>query len=126
MTPMDGIVLGDAVALTEGYVRIFMTAQFASLLLIVSLLLASHHAYLFGDVRRVRSFRCPLVRREVEVEFLERWVLAVRRSATACRCSAFERPTAVECGRRCVDRAFRTQWEAPLSTGARRSSSVAA
>ena len=61
-------------------------------------------------VHRRRAFRCPLMRREVEVEFLERWILGARRSATPVRCSAFEADTALECQRSCADRSFRTQW----------------
>jgi hypothetical protein len=60
------------------------------------------------------------MRREVEVEFLERWVLGVRRSSTPDRCSAFEVPTALECARRCVDRSFRHQWESPLAAAGTR------
>ena len=114
MDAMDGIVLAEGAVFTEGMADIFIVAQLASLLLVLALLCGAHHAYLCGTVSRRRGFRCPLVRREVEVEFLERWVLGARCSATPTRCSAFEVPTAIECGRRCVDRSFRNQWESPL------------
>jgi len=51
------------------------------------------------------SFWCPTSRREVEVRV---------RLARVLTCSAFENPSAVACGRRCVDRGFRTQWPAAL------------
>jgi hypothetical protein len=79
--------------------QIFIVAQFASLLFVLGLLCASHHTYLCGTVRRLRGFRCALMRREVEVEFLERWLLGVRCSATPTRCSVFEVPTTIECQR---------------------------
>ena len=113
MDTLDGILLSDGAAFTEGLADIFIVAQLASMLLVAVLLGAAAHAYIFGTVRRSRCFRCPLMRREVEVEFLERWILGVRCSATPDRCSAFEVPTALECRRRCVDRAFRNQWAGP-------------
>ena len=119
MDAMDGIVLAEGTAFTEGMVDIFIVAQLASLLLVLALLCGAHHAYLCGTVSGCRSFRCPLMRREVEVEFLESWVLGVRCSATPTRCSAFEVPTAIECRRSCVDRSFRHQWEFALPVAGR-------
>ena len=116
---MDGIVIGEGVAFMEGLADIFIVAQLASLLLVALLLGSACHAYLCGTVRRRRGFRCPLMRREVEVEFLERWFLGVRQAAVPTRCSAFEVPTAIECRRRCLDRAFRNQWPFPLSVAGR-------
>jgi hypothetical protein len=121
MDSMDGMMLAEGAAFTEGLAQIFIVAQLASLLLVVVLLCASHHTYLCGTVRRLCCFRCPLMRREVEVEFLERWFLGVRCSATPNRCSAFEVPTAIECPRRCMDRSFRHQWDGDLLGGAPRS-----
>ena len=115
MDVMDGVALGSGAAFTEGLAQILIGAQLLSLLFVVALLCAAHHPYLFGTVRRARAFRCPLARREVEVEFLERWILGVRRATTPLRCSAFEVPTAIECRHACVDRAFRTRWESPLA-----------
>ena len=114
MDVMDGAVFGQGAAFTEGLVQLLIGAQLLSLLFVVALLCAAHHPYLFGTVRRSRAFRCPLARREVEVEFLERFLLGVRRSATPSRCSAFEVPTAIECRRHCGERRFRTQWEFAL------------
>lgn len=110
MDTMDGILIGEGVAFVEGLADIFIVAQLVSLVLVALLLCSAGHAYLWGTVQRRRCFRCPLMRREVEVEFLERWFLGVRHGAVPVRCSAFEVPTAVECGRRCVDRSFRAQW----------------
>jgi hypothetical protein len=115
MDTVDGIVMGEGVAFIEGVADIFIVAQLVSLLLVALLLCSAGHAYLCGTVQRRRCFRCPLMRREVEVEFLERWFLGVRRAAVPTHCSAFERPAAIACARRCVDRAFRTQWAFPLS-----------
>ena len=119
MDAMDGMMLAEGAAFTEGVVDIFIVAQLASLLLVVALVCAAHHAYLCGTVRRRRGFRCPLMRREVEVEFLERWLLGVRCSATPTRCSAFEVPTAIECQRPCTDRSFRQAWEFALPVAGR-------
>ena len=110
MDTMDGIPIGEGVAFIEGLADIFIVAQLVSLMLVAVLLCSAAHVYLGGRVQRRRCFHCPLMRREVEVEFLERWFLGVRCGAVPVRCSGFEVPTAVECGRRCVDRAFRTQW----------------
>jgi hypothetical protein len=114
MDPMDEIVIGQGAEFLEGLANIFIVAQIASMVLVTVLLCSAAHAYVCGTVRRRRAFRCPLMRREVEVEFLERWVLGVRRSATPIRCSAFEAATSIACSRRCVDRAFRSRWEDPL------------
>jgi hypothetical protein len=119
MDAMDGMMLAEGAAFTEGLVDIFIVAQFASLLLVVTLLCGAHHAYLCGTVRRRRCFRCPLMRREVEVEFLDRWLLGVRCSATPTRCSVFEVPTTIECQRRCMDRSYRHQWEFALPVAGR-------
>ena len=113
MDVMDGAV-GPGAAFTEGLAQILIGAQLLSLVFVLALLCAAHHPYLYGTVRRVRGFRCPLMRREVEVEFLERWILGVRRSASPSRCSAFESSAAIDCHRGCVERAFRTRWESAL------------
>ncbi len=114
MDGMEGIALSDGAAFTEGLALILIVAQLLSLLLVAILLGSACHSYLCGTVLRRRCFRCPLRQREVEVEFLERWLLGVRRSATPIRCSAFEDDTTLECERRCTDRAFRNQWEFAL------------
>ena len=119
MDSLEGLVLSDSAAFTEGLANIFIIAQLLSLLLVVVLLGSACHAYLCGTVQRRRAFRCPLMQREVEVEFLEHWILGVRRAATPTRCSAFETSSALECRRRCADRAFRTQWEYALPVGGR-------
>jgi hypothetical protein len=110
MDSLEGVVISDGAAFTEGLAQIFIVAQLLSILLVAILLGSACHAYLCGTVRRQRAFRCPLMQREVEVEFLERWIVGARRSAAPLRCSAFEVDTALDCGRRCADRSFRTQW----------------
>jgi hypothetical protein len=119
MDALDGMVFAEGALLTEGFVQILVLAQLVSLLLVIALLCVAERAYFCGTVRRRRCFRCPLMRREVEVEFRERWLLGFRRSATPDRCSAFEVPTAIECARPCVDSAFRLQWESPLFVSSR-------
>ena len=119
MDSWEGMVLTDGAAFTEGLAQILIAAQLLSLLLVAILLGSACHAYLCGTVQRRRCFRCPLMQREVEVEFLEHWFLGVRRSATPTRCSAFEEDTMLECQRRCTDPSFRTQWEFALPVAGR-------
>jgi hypothetical protein len=52
-----------------------------------------------------RAFWCALAGRDVEVEFA---------GSSVRSCSAFEDATAVACDRRCVDVAFRSQWDSAL------------
>jgi hypothetical protein len=108
---MDEMVLGFGGVFVEGLADLLVVAQLLSLAFLIGVLGVSHHTHLFGTVFRRRGFRCPVMRREVEVEFLERWRLGVRCSTTPTRCSAFEAPTALACQRRCVDRSFRQGWE---------------
>lgn len=103
----------EQVPVVEVIVQAVVTAQIAAFILL-SLLLLFSAPFLWGTVRRRRSFRCPLVRHEVEVEFEERLLLGFRRSVGVRSCSVFEPPTAIECQRRCVDSAFRRQWEPAL------------
>ena len=119
MDSLEGLALSDGAAFTEGLANIFILAQLLSFLLVAILLASAGHAYLCGTVQRRRAFRCPLMRREVEVEFLERWIMGVRRAATPTRCSAFESSTTLECQRRCADRAFRTHWDFALPVAGR-------
>src|SRR5262245_33173317 len=111
MDMMDGAVVGQGAMFVEGLSELLIGAQILSLIFLICVLGAFHHAHLFGTVSRRRAFRCPLMGREVEVEFLERWRLGARCSATPVRCSAFETAAALDCRRRCVDRAFRESWE---------------
>jgi hypothetical protein len=73
---------------------------------------------LFWRVRRVRWFWCPLVRREVEVEFEHRGPLGLRRSCVM-RCSVFDPSSDVTCRRRCVNAGFRNRWEWPVRVATR-------
>jgi hypothetical protein len=52
-----------------------------------------------------RSFWCATVGRDTEVRF---------RFGCVVSCSAFEDPTSIACGRRCLDRSFRVQWPPAL------------
>ena len=119
MDAVEGMVLGDGAAFIEGLTQLFVVAQFLTLLLLTILLCCSERAYLFGATRRRRAFRCPLMRREVEVEFEEHRFLGVRHSAAVKGCSAFEVATAIECRRPCVSSSFRRQWDFPLPVSAR-------
>jgi hypothetical protein len=69
-----------------------------------------------STVQRHR-FWCAQSRREVEVEFEVRGLPGFRKM-TVRSCSVFDPPTAVRCRRRCVDIAFRRQWEPPLPISA--------
>jgi hypothetical protein len=66
-----------------------------------------------------RRFWCPLVRREVEVEFATRGWLGLRRPAAVRRCSVFNPSEAVHCDRRCVEASFRKQWDVALPARSR-------
>ena len=71
-------------------------------------------------VHRRRHFWCAWVRQQDEVEFEERGLPGLRRSVAVVRCSCFDPPTEVGCGRRCLDSAFRRQWPSPLPMGGMR------
>ena len=58
---------------------------------------------------RHRRFWCGRSRREVEVEFEERWLLGFRRAVAVLSCSVFDPPTAVGCRRGCLDRDLRVR-----------------
>jgi hypothetical protein len=59
---------------------------------------------------RHRHFWCALKKEDVEVEFATRAVLGFRRIVGVRRCSAFEEPDQVACGRHCLESKFRSQW----------------
>ena len=110
----EAIVLGQGANLIEGLAEFFILAQVVTLLVLIVLVLGSERGFLFGVTRRHRAFRCPLMKREVEVEFEERRCLGVRCSVAVKSCTGFEVATAVGCRRACVDSAFRRQWEFAL------------
>ena len=72
-----------------------------------------------GGTRR-RHFWCSLKKQEVEVEFETRSFLGLPRIAGVRRCTAFDRPTDVACGRHCLDAKFRRQWPFALPVMRRR------
>jgi hypothetical protein len=57
-----------------------------------------------------RTFWCALKNQEVEVEFETKQLLGFPRPVGVNRCSAFDEPAHVACGRRCLDSKFRRQW----------------
>ncbi len=59
-----------------------------------------------------RRFWCSHAGREVEVEFTVRGLW--RTPVAVQSCSTFEGGAAIECRRRCLDAAFRQQWEPAL------------
>jgi hypothetical protein len=59
-----------------------------------------------------RAFWCPLLGQEVEVDFARTQWLG--ESSAVLRCSAFDPPEAVTCGRRCAAPAYRAQWPSAL------------
>ena len=61
-----------------------------------------------------RRFWCAWSQREVEVELEKRGLPGIRWMAAVMRCSAFDRPTAIQCRRLCLDSAFRRQWPPAL------------
>ena len=67
-----------------------------------------------GGRRVVRRFWCARSDRAVEVELIERGVPPFETAVAVTACSVFDPPTAIECQRRCLDPAFRRQWEPAL------------
>lgn len=108
MDVMEGTVM------IEAYVRLFVLAQLAVLLLLIAVVLIAEWTLFFGTTRCRRAFRCPLMKREVEVEFEAHRFLGFPRPVAVKSCTAFESPTTVECRQQCVDSAFRRRWEFAL------------
>ena len=108
MEEAEGIILVQSLA------QFFVITQLVALAFLIAVVLICERTLLWGTTRRLRAFRCPLMKREVEVEFEEGRVLGFRRSVAVKSCAAFELPTAIECRRPCVDSAFRRQWEFAL------------
>lgn len=69
---------------------------------------------------RRRHFWCALREQEVEVEFETKAMLGFPRVVGVKRCSAFEEPDKVECGRHCLEARFRRQWPYALPVADRR------
>jgi hypothetical protein len=69
---------------------------------------------------RRRRFWCALRNRDVEVEFETKAVLGFPRTAGVKRCSAFEEPDKVVCGRHCLESKFRRQWPYALPVAGHR------
>ena len=67
-----------------------------------------------------RSFWCSLQKQEVEVEFQTKALLGFPRKVGVKRCSIFDEPEKVACGRHCLDSKFRGQWPPALPTASRR------
>ena len=70
-----------------------------------------------------RSFWCSLKQQGVEVEFETKRFLGFPRLAGVRRCSVFDEPENVACGRHCLDSRFRRQWPFALPTVDRRRAS---
>lgn len=92
---------GGGVSSAELVVRALTVAALAVIPLLI---------FLPRKVRR-RRFWCALERREVEVQFEEAGPPGLGQPVAVESCSAFDPPTAVACARRCLDVAFRRQWE---------------
>jgi hypothetical protein len=69
-----------------------------------------------------RRFWCALRKQHVEVEFETKAVLGFRRIVAVKRCSVFEEPDNVACGRHCLESRFRSQWPYALPLAGYRSS----
>ena len=67
-----------------------------------------------------RRFWCGIEKQEVEVEFETKRFLGFPRLVGVKRCSAFDEPEKVTCGRRCLDSTFRRQRVFALFTVDRR------
>jgi hypothetical protein len=73
-----------------------------------------------SDGSRRRRFWCSLKKEDVEVEFETKATFGFRRTVGVRRCSAFEEPDKVACGRHCLDSKFRRQWPYALPVMDRR------
>ncbi len=58
---------------------------------------------------RRRRFWCAVKKQDVEVEFETRKRLGISRIVDVRRCTVFDRPTEIACGRHCLDASFRSQ-----------------
>ena len=61
-----------------------------------------------------RRFSCAWSGRDVEVESVVRGLPGPGPVVGVHGCSTYDAPTAIECQRRCLDPAFRRQWEPAL------------
>ena len=68
-----------------------------------------------------RRVWCSLRKEEVEVEFETKAFLGFPRLVGVNRCTAFEDPKDVACGRHCLDSEFRRRWPPALPVADRRS-----
>jgi hypothetical protein len=73
-----------------------------------------------GGGSRRRRFWCAAREQDVEVEFETRRMLGFPRTVGVKRCSVFEEPDKVECGRHCLEARFRRQWPYALPVVDRR------
>jgi hypothetical protein len=62
-----------------------------------------------GQGSRRRRFWCAVKKQDVEVEFETRKRLGIPRIVDVRRCTVFDRPTEVACGRHCLDASFRNR-----------------
>ena len=68
-----------------------------------------------------RRVWCSLEKHEVEVEFETKTFFGFPRLVGVNRCSAFDEPENVACGRHCLDSEFRRRWPPALPVADRRS-----
>ena len=68
-----------------------------------------------------RRVWCSLKKQDVEVEFETKGFLGFPRFVGVNRCSAFDKPEDVACGRHCLDSDFRRRWPPALPVIDRRS-----
>lgn len=95
-----GSASGIGVALSWGVL--------ASLLVLLAVVV-----FVWRTVRR-RHFWCAEQKREVEVEFEEHGFPGAPYAVLVKRCSVFDPPGAITCGRRCRHGEFRRRWESAL------------
>ena len=67
-----------------------------------------------------RRVWCSLKKQEVEVEFETKTFLGFPRMVGVNRCSAFDEPDHLACGRHCLDSEFRRRWPSALPVADRR------
>ncbi len=94
---LDWLVQGSPEGLLPGPAEFLARAALIAALVLLPLL-----AFAPRRLRR-RRFWCVTKRRDVEVELEERGLPGFRLAVGVRSCSAFDPPTAVACGGRCLD-----------------------
>jgi hypothetical protein len=108
---MDGSIAWGSEAIQEAALQ-GVAELLAYVAIVVAVLLFLSLGLLITQTARRRQFHCARSGLDVEVEFEERGLPGMRRTARVFSCSAFEPPEDVRCNRRCLDEDVRRLWQA--------------